>query len=107
MKKKAVAEIHSQPHLYLPHVPEVEMCLQLKAVPGRCMKSVDSSCPKTPASLKRLEGFLQAEEHEVRFEAWGFLGYDSSFAFLCGKSTVVDIWVQLLELKRSKEMFIV
>lgn len=51
------------------------------------------SRPKTPAPLKRLEGFLDVEEHEMRFDSRGFLGYDSSFAFLGGKSIVVDFWV--------------
>lgn len=57
------------------------------------------SCPETPASLKRLEGFLDAEEHKIRFESWGFLGYDSSFAFFSGKSTMVDFRVGLLKLQ--------
>lgn len=60
-----------------------------------------TSGPKTPAPLKGLEGFLEVEEHEVRFESWCFLRYDSSFAFLCGKSIVVDFWVRPLELKRG------
>lgn len=57
------------------------------------------SCPETPTSLKRLEGFLDAEEHKIRFESWGFLGYDSSFAFFSGKSTMVDFRVGLLKLQ--------
>lgn len=51
------------------------------------------SSPKTPAPLKRLKRFLEAKEHEMRFESRVFFRYDSSFAFLSGKSIVVDIWV--------------
>lgn len=69
---------------------EVKMC--------KCF-SGSRSCPETPASLKRLEGFLDAEEHKIRFESWGFLGYDSSFAFFSGKSTMVDFRVGLLKLQ--------
>lgn len=65
----------------------------------RCV-SGGRSRSKTPAPLKGLEGFLEVEEHEMRFESWRFLGHYSSFAFLGGKSIVVDFWVRPLELKR-------
>lgn len=64
----------------------------------RCVRG-STSGPKTPAPLKGLEGFLEVEEHEMRFESWCFLRYDGSFAFLSGKSIVVDFWVRPLELK--------
>lgn len=66
----------------------------------RSEHSESRSCPEAPAPLERLERFLEAKEGEMRFHS-GFLWYDGSFAFLRGKSTVVDVWVRLLKLERK------
>lgn len=78
--------------------------MKLRCVCNMRQKKVSDciSCPKTPAPLKRLERFLEAEEHEMWFDSSSFLWNDSSFAFLRRKSVVVDLWVGLLKLKLGR-----
>lgn len=88
-------------HSSTSHIALCPMTLRLRYVyKCRCV-SGGTSCSKAPAPLKRLEGFLEAKEREMRFVSRVFLRYDSSFAFLSGKAIVVDIGVQLLKLKRK------
>lgn len=73
-------------------------CHDAKVKKGLQPEIIQKLCSKTPAPLKGLEGFFEVEEHEIRFQPWGFLGYNSSFALLGGKSILVDLRIRLLEL---------
>lgn len=65
-----------------------------------CCGSGCRLCPKTPAPLKGLQGFLEVKQLERRFKTWGFLWNSSSFAVLSGKALLVHFWVWSLELRR-------